>query len=112
MNQPNITEEIDLAKTQKNRLREWPRIGISLEKTLAAAGQMEDIARTLREDEHYAESYTIEEQIQSASDRLRASIRAFERAYRVKIEIFTFFSPFKDHTDFFIDFIKKPEEIK
>ena len=30
---------------------------------------MEDVARLLREDEHYAEMYTIEEQVQHVSDR-------------------------------------------
>lgn len=112
MNQQEMILDDDLAVTERNRLQKWPRIGISLEKSMAAAGQMEDIARTLREDEQYAESYTIEEQIQSASDRLRTSIRAFERKHQVKIEIFTFFSPFKDHTDFFLQSLAKPEEIK
>lgn len=96
---------------ERERLEKWPRIGIRLEKAMAQAGQMEDVARLLREDEGYAESYTIEEQIQRASDRLRASIRAFEKAHRVKIEIFTAFSPFADYTDEFLPHIQKPNEM-
>jgi len=59
---------------EKARLETWPRIGIRLEKVMAVTGHMEDLARLLREDEGYADMYTIEEQIQRASDRLRASI--------------------------------------
>lgn len=112
MGQQQIMIEDDIAKIEKDRLYKWPRIGISLEKVMAVVGQMEDISRTLREDEQYAESYTIEEQIQSASDKLRLSIRTFEKKHKVKIEIFTFFSPFQDHTDFFIAYLKDAEEIK
>jgi hypothetical protein len=35
---------------------------------------MEDVARLLREDEHYAEMYTIEEQVQHVSDRVRTKV--------------------------------------
>jgi len=96
---------------ERQRLKQWPRIGIRLEKVMAEAGQMEDVARLLREDEGYAESYTIEEQIQRASDRLRTSIRAFEKAHHVKVEIFTAFSPFADYTDEFLPHIQKPNEM-
>lgn len=96
---------------EKERLNHWPRVGIRLERVMAEAGQMEDVARLLREDEGYAGSYTIEEQIQRASDRLRASIRSFEKNHCVKLEIFTAFSPFADHTDDFLPYIKKPEEM-
>lgn len=113
-----MTEEILIEKKdqvvpedEKARLERWPRIGISLEKVMASVGHMEDVARLFREDEGYAGMYTIEEQIQRASDYLRASIRAFEKAHKVKIEIFTAYSPFEDHTDDFIGTIKKPEEM-
>lgn len=96
---------------ERERLAQWPRIGIRLEKVMAQAGQMEDVARLLREDEGYAGSYTIEEQIQRASDRLRTSIRAFEKNHRVKVEIFTAFSPFADYTDEFLPHIQKPGEM-
>lgn len=96
---------------EKARLQIWPRIGIRLEKVMAVTGHMEDLARLLREDEGYAGMYTIEEQIQRASDRLRASIRIFEKAHQVKVEIFTPYSPFEDCTEQFIGSIKKPEEV-
>lgn len=96
---------------ERDRLDKWPRIGICLEKVMAVAGHMEDLARLLREDEGYADMYTIEEQIQRTSDRLRASIRMFEKAHQVKVEIFTPYSPFEDYTDQFISSIKKPEEV-
>ncbi len=111
MNQAELTKSETLSERERARLYEWPRIGICLERVMAAQGRMEDIARTLREDEKYAPSYTIEEQIQYASDRLRASIRAFEKAHKVKIEIFTFFSPFDDHTETFIESLQRPEEV-
>lgn len=95
---------------ERSRFTTWPKIGICLEEVMAFMGRMENAARTLREDEQYAEMYTIEEQIQRASDNLRASIRAFERIHEVKIEIFTFYSPFENYTEYFIPTIKKPEE--
>jgi len=97
-------------KQERSRLISWPRVGICLEEVMAFMGRMENAARTLREDEQYAEMYTIEEQIQRASDNLRASIRAFEKIHEVKIEIFTFFSPFENHTKHFIATIKTPDE--
>ncbi|MBP9828580.1 MAG: hypothetical protein KBD04_00915 [Proteobacteria bacterium] len=100
-----------LPAREKARLQIWPRIGIRLEKVMAVTGHMEDLARLLREDEGYAGMYTIEEQIQRASDRLRASIRIFEKAHQVKVEIFTPYSPFEDYTEQFIGSIKKPEEV-
>lgn len=84
---------------------------MSLERVMAQAGNMEDVARLLREDEDYAEMYTIEEQVQRVSDRVRASIRAFEKHHQVKIEIFTPYSPFEDSSSQFIPTIKKPEEM-
>jgi len=96
---------------ERDRLDKWPKFGISLEKAMAEAGNMEDVARLLREDEHYAEMYTIDEQVQRASDRVRASIREFEKKRHVKLEIFTAYSPFDDYTDEFIPYIKKPEEM-
>lgn len=100
-----------LPAREKAHLQIWPRIGIRLEKVMAVTGHMEDLARLLREDEGYAGMYTIEEQIQRASDRLRASIRIFEKAHQVKVEIFTPYSPFEDYTEQFIGSIKKPEEV-
>lgn len=102
----------EIPERERDRLHNWPKVGICLEKVMAEAGHMEDIVRTLREDEKYSQSYTIEEQIQNVSDRLRTSIRAFERVHKVKIEIFTFFSPFEDHTEQFIPYIQKPEEME
>ena len=96
---------------ERDRLDKWPKFGISLEKVMAEAGNMEDVARLLREDEHYAGMYTIDEQVQRVSDRVRASIRNFEKKRHVKLEIFTAYSPFEDHTDEFIPHIKKPEEM-
>lgn len=96
---------------ERDRCYNWPKLGISLERVLAEAGNMEDVARLLREDEDYTEMYTIDEQVQRASDRIRASIRAFEKKRHVKLEIFTAYSPFEDHTDEFIPHIKKPEEM-
>lgn len=110
--QKELVKDNEIPERERDRLHNWPRIGICLERVMAAAGHMENIARTLREDEKYAQSYTIEEQIQSVSDRLRASIRAFERNHKVKIEIFTFFSPFEDHTEQFIPYIQKPLEMQ
>lgn len=103
-------EEV-LPKQERSRITTWPKIGICLEEVMAFMGRMENAARTLREDEQYAEMYTIEEQIQRASDNLRFSIRAFEKLHGVKIEIFTFYSPFENHTKHFIPTIKKPQEI-
>ncbi len=96
---------------EKSRITTWPKVGICLEEVMAFMGRMENAARTLREDEQYAGMYTIEEQIQRVSDNLRASLRAFERMHEVKVEIFTFFSPFEDYTKHFIPTIKKPEEL-
>lgn len=96
---------------ERDRCYNWPKIGISLEKVLAEAGNMEDVARLLREDEDYTEMYTIEEQVQRASHRVRASIREFEKNRQVKVEIFTAYSPFDDYTDEFLPYIKKPEEM-
>ena len=98
-------------QVEKARLEAWPRIGISLERVMSSIGRMEDVAKLLREDEGYADMYTIDEQIQRASDRLRSSIRTFERKYQVKIEIFTPYSPFDNQTKRFINSIKKPEEM-
>jgi hypothetical protein len=95
---------------ERDRLNKWPRIGIRLEKVMAVIGHMEDLARLLREDEGYAGMYTIEEQIQRASDNLRFSIRAFENMHEVKVEIFTPYSPFEDYSEAFLPYIKKPEE--
>jgi len=96
---------------ERKRFYHWPKFGIRLEKVMAEAGNMEDVARLLREDEDYAEMYTIDEQVQRVSDRVRASIREFEKSRHVKLEIFTAFSPFSDYTDEFIPSIKKPEEM-
>jgi len=96
---------------EKARLETWPRIGISLERVMSSMGRMEDVAKLLREDEGYTDMYTIEEQIQRVSDRLRSSIRTFERRYQVKIEIFTPYSPFENQTKRFISVIEKPEEM-
>lgn len=98
-------------KQEKDRLEKWPRVGIRLEKVMAKAGNMEDVARLLREDEDYAEMYTIDEQVQRVSDRVRASIRDFEKQHHVKIEVFTAYSPFEDYSSQFIPSIKKPEEM-
>ena len=96
---------------ERDRLDKWPKVGIRLEKIMRSAGRREDVARLLREDEAYADMYTIEEQVQRASDRIRASIRGFEKQHQVKIEIFTPFSPFEDNSSQFIPSIKKPEEM-
>lgn len=99
------------SQLEKARLEAWPRIGISLERVMSSMGRMEDVARLLREDEEYAAMYTIEEQIQRVSDRLRFAIRTFERRHRVKIEIFTPYSPFENQTKRFLSAIEKPEEM-
>lgn len=107
---PDQNEQV-LPRQERSRFTTWPKVGICLEEVMAFMGRMENAARTLREDEQYAEMYTIEEQIQRASDNLRFSIRTFEKLHGVKIEIFTFYSPFKNHTKQFIPTIKKPQEI-
>jgi hypothetical protein len=104
-------EEQVSPKQERDRLDKWPKVGIRLEKIMRSAGRMEDVARLLREDESYADMYTIEEQVQRASDRIRASIRDFEKQHQVKIEIFTPYSPFEDNSSQFIPNIKKPEEM-
>jgi len=98
-------------KQERDRLDKWPKIGIKLEKVMRSAGRMEDVARLLREDEAYADMYTIEEQVQRASDRIRASIRDFEKHHQVKLEIFTPYSSFEDSSSQFIPNLKKPEEM-
>lgn len=100
-----------LAKKERSRIDCWPRIGISLKKVMAYVGGMEDLAKLLRADEGYADAYTIEEQIQRASDNIRSCIRAFENIHEVKIEIFTPLSRFEDHTKAFLQILKRPEEI-
>ena len=46
---------------KRSRLVLWPKVGICLEEVMAFMGRMENAVRTLREDEQYAEMYTIEE---------------------------------------------------
>lgn len=97
---------------KRSRLVLCPKVGICLEEVMAFMGRMENAVRTLREDEQYAEMYTIEEWIQRSSDNLPIFIRSFERIHKVKIEIFTFFSPFENYTKPFISTIKTPDEIE
>jgi hypothetical protein len=44
-------------------------------------------------------------------DEVMGFMGRFEKIHKVKIEIFTFFSPFENYTKHFIPTIKKPEEI-
>jgi len=56
--------------------------------------------------------YTIEEQIQRASDNPRISTRSFERIHKVKIEIFYLFSSLQNYTKPPTATIKIPDEIE
>ena len=82
-----IVASLSFGEEEVERLIKWPRMGIWVEKVLAKAGRVEDDAKIFREEGGYSASYTIEEQIQRVSDRIRASIRAFEYCNKVKIEM-------------------------
>jgi hypothetical protein len=66
----------------------------------------------IREEGGFGAAYTIEEQVQRASDRIRLSIREFEYTNKVKIEQMTPHCPFEDITERFKRFLAIPRELK
>lgn len=99
-------------REELDRLNTWPRKGIWLEEVMTDAGCLEDDAAIIREEGGFMAAYTIEEQVQRVSDRIRCAIREYEYAHKIKIEQMTPFCPFEDITKTFKKFVSLPRELR
>lgn len=107
-----LSDDPVLNQEEIERLNSWQRKGIWLEEVMTDAGRLEDDAALIREEGGFMASYTIEEQVQRVSDRIRCAIREFEYANKVKIELMTPLCAFEDITETFKKFVSLPRELR